>query len=66
MNFFNIAKETQKIKNNPLINVQAVTNSNPFIKDLLVNNINKILKESINGQIDIHNNNFIASNFVNK
>ena len=65
MNFFNIVKETQKIKNNPLINVQAVTNSNPFIKDLLVNNINKILKESINGQIDIHKNNFIASNFVN-
>ena len=65
MKLFNIAKETQKIKNNPLINVKAVTNSEPFIKDLFINNINKILQQSIKGQIDIHKNNFFISNFVN-
>ena len=61
-NLFEISKNIQKIKNNPIINVKIMTDSDPFIEELLMNNINKISKLSHDNSNKIKNIYRIANN----
>jgi kinesin family protein 5 len=61
-NLFEISKNIQKIKNNPIINVKIMTDSDPFIEELLMNNINKISKLSPDNSNKIKNIYRIANN----
>ena len=57
VNLFKISQEAQKINNYPLINVKALTEENPFIKEIMINNINKYSKDLIKGQFRMKNKN---------